>query len=778
MISAIISIYKPPVARLNRCLSAVLPQVDEVVISGDQDTPWPIHGILEHEKIKLVRHQEAKTGYGKKATLGAGESMGEFLHFLNDDVYLQANVIEKCMAEMRDNVAVVTHTLRYPNGQIQYAGKFRVPDRVVFMHVDYRQQKSRYTNPVEQESACGASMLVRREAFLAVGGFDKAYFLYAEDDDLVMRLRQAGWKVMFTPLAEAVHEEHSSTSITPGWRKVMEESNAIFAKRWSFYFKQNPNTSIIGRFNSAIKIERDTILIRRKNAAGDVLLATPVIAALKRKSPNSQIIVETDYPDILNDNPDVAIATAASAPLNQIRTIDLTMAYESRPHLNYLAAYAEVAGVSLEDCVPRIFLNAADRAYANKLLGSTDRWCVINAANVCHNRVWPLDRYASVIQHLRNIGFKVAQVGTYDGIAGCDLDLTRKTSIHQMAAVIEQCGLFIGIDSFPLHVATAVGATTIGLFGVTMPERVLATRQNVWPVTSDSNHPSTGARHSGVTDYVPECQSNPMETITPESVMRTIDGVVFRLVPSLAPNTTPTAVTATLVYIHVADAMHEEMARQFVRSYHLNPPGMGHRTMIVCQNCEPSEEIMALFKTLPELYVYHHDDTGFDIGAYLAVAKFIETDLMICFGGSTFVRQAGWMRRMAEAFEKHGPGLFGPTATYQISPHLNTTGFWCPPSLLANFKRRVVTRKDRYEFEHGRTAFWKLVHRRLPVKLVTWSGEYDWPDWRKPENIYHRGDQSNCLTFFRASLNYQLASPYYKRQHEAKADTLVSRLGL
>jgi hypothetical protein len=233
--------------------------------------------------------------------------------------------------------------------------------------------------------------------------------------------------------------------------------------------------------------------------------------------------------------------------------------------------------------------------------------------------------------------------------------------------------------------------------------------------------------------------------------------------------------TATLVIIHVNDDPHRAQARKLVESYRLNPPGVEHRTILVCQDGQPDDETLKLFSALPDLTLYHHDDIGQDIGGYLAVSRLIDTDLMVCFGGSTFVRRQGWMKRMVEAFEKHGPGFYGATASYQISPHLNTTGIWLPPKLFSEYQRKIVTRNDRYDFEHGGDAFWKHVQFKLglPVKMVTWCGEYDWPEWRTPENIYHRADQSNCLTYFRHSLNYQLASPRRKREYEALADTVT-----
>ena len=58
-------------------------------------------------------------------------------------------------------------------------------------------------------------MLLRREAFEAVGGFDPAYFMYFEDLDLCERIGRAGWQNVYVPTAVIVHEGAASTSSNP-----------------------------------------------------------------------------------------------------------------------------------------------------------------------------------------------------------------------------------------------------------------------------------------------------------------------------------------------------------------------------------------------------------------------------------------------------------------------------------------------------------------------------------------------------------------------------------
>ncbi len=157
--------------------------------------------------------------YSRINNIGAGRACHDFILFLNNDVIVsQPDWLRVMLNEMLidPRVGAVGAKLLYPNRTVQHAGvvlgvggiadhAFRgLPADAAgyMMHAMAAQQISAVT---------GACMLVRKAAFDAVGGFDEAELPVAFNDvDLCLKLRGAGWKIMFAPDAVAEHRESIS----------------------------------------------------------------------------------------------------------------------------------------------------------------------------------------------------------------------------------------------------------------------------------------------------------------------------------------------------------------------------------------------------------------------------------------------------------------------------------------------------------------------------------------------------------------------------------------
>lgn len=211
-----------------------------------------------------------------------------------------------------------------------------------------------------------------------------------------------------------------------------------------------------------------------------------------------------------------------------------------------------------------------------------------------------------------------------------------------------------------------------------------------------------------------------------------------------------------LVYIFAIGGAEGYRAKaiQFVESYHRCPPGSNHETLIVCNGVPAGEDAKSIFGSLPGLSFLNRDDSGWDIGGYQEAAKTIVCDLMIFCGGHTYFRKPGWLIRIWEVFQEKGNTLYGATGhqgnlAVNVHPHVRTTGFWCHPSLLAQYPY-LVTQKggggQRYDMEHGHDCLSNWVRRAgLIPWIVGWDSALPLMECDSMPNGYHQGDQSNVL---------------------------------
>ena len=114
--------------------------------------------------------------------------------------------------------------------------------------------------------------------------------------------------------------------------------------------------------------------------------------------------------------------------------------------------------------------------FSQAQIKDSDKLLVIHPAASCHSRIWPGERFAQVADKLAGqYGFKVIIVSGPKDIQKAEvviknmrikaLNLAGKTSISQLASLLNRCQLFISTDSGPMHIASALGVPVITIFG-------------------------------------------------------------------------------------------------------------------------------------------------------------------------------------------------------------------------------------------------------------------------------------------------------------------------
>ncbi len=178
--------------------------------------------------VRLVANPD-NVGFARACNQGAREAREPLLLFLNPDATLAPGSLRTLagLFEARPRLGIAGPRTRSANGDIQVSTG---PD--LSLVAEWRQRRlvrgvarrdpgalaeAERLHAAEREAdwVSGACLMIRREAFEAVSGFDERFFLYEEDADLCLRARQAGWQVLYSPAAEARHALGRSMARSP-----------------------------------------------------------------------------------------------------------------------------------------------------------------------------------------------------------------------------------------------------------------------------------------------------------------------------------------------------------------------------------------------------------------------------------------------------------------------------------------------------------------------------------------------------------------------------------
>jgi N-acetylglucosaminyl-diphospho-decaprenol L-rhamnosyltransferase len=201
---------------LQRCLAALAPQVDELVVVANQPAPKVDVRVLVNER---------PLGFAANANRGIAETRAPFVVVANPDTEAKPDAVValRTFADSNPRCGIAGPRLLNSDGTRQASSR-RFPTvsgtlvrRTPLRRVLGDTQKRHYggnkqpTEPVEAEWMLGAFLMLRREMLDDLGGFDERFRLYGEDIDLCYRAAKAGWERWYVPQAEVVHAHQAVT---------------------------------------------------------------------------------------------------------------------------------------------------------------------------------------------------------------------------------------------------------------------------------------------------------------------------------------------------------------------------------------------------------------------------------------------------------------------------------------------------------------------------------------------------------------------------------------
>jgi GT2 family glycosyltransferase len=198
-------------------------------------------------RLHLIRNADNR-GFGAACNQGAAVAETPYLLFINPDCLFPAGSLGHMTAllEARTEVAMLGPLILNGDGSEQRGCRRYLPNprrsilRVLGMNRG-RAGKVRGFDlvgtplpsvPTEVEAVSGACMLLRRDIFMRLAGWDEGYFLHCEDLDICMRIQRAGCKILFVPDVAVIHHQGQSS-----WQRPVFVLWHKHRGMWRFYNK-------------------------------------------------------------------------------------------------------------------------------------------------------------------------------------------------------------------------------------------------------------------------------------------------------------------------------------------------------------------------------------------------------------------------------------------------------------------------------------------------------------------------------------------------------------
>lgn len=205
------------------CLEALADFPCEILFIDNGSTDESIEFLrnaAQQKKITLIESRK-NLGYGQGNNLGAQHAHGKFLLFMNPDVSVSENSLQK-MCDYLDrhpDIGILGPKIVYHNGQIQESCRRFMTFKDLVIKRTFLRRFSPFKERLKSylmedfdhdkiqdvDLLVGACFMFRKEVFQKLGGFDKRYFLFMEDFDLCQKAHKEDFRVVYYPETSVTH---------------------------------------------------------------------------------------------------------------------------------------------------------------------------------------------------------------------------------------------------------------------------------------------------------------------------------------------------------------------------------------------------------------------------------------------------------------------------------------------------------------------------------------------------------------------------------------------
>jgi GT2 family glycosyltransferase len=221
---------------LGECLNSLRSQTFrdfEIILVDNGSQDGSPEYVQEHfREVKLVALLK-NCGFAGGNNAGIRAASGDYIALLNNDTKVDpawlTNLLKEAEADPSPVGMWASKIVSYDNpGIIDNVGLLMYPDGLGRGKGRLEVDRGQYDRPGEAFFPSGCAGLYRREMLNEIGLFDEAFFAYADDVDLGLRARLAGWQCVYVPSAKVYHKYSASSSAHSPFKAFLVERNRIW----------------------------------------------------------------------------------------------------------------------------------------------------------------------------------------------------------------------------------------------------------------------------------------------------------------------------------------------------------------------------------------------------------------------------------------------------------------------------------------------------------------------------------------------------------------------